>query len=140
MKALKAFRHRALLTDLSPAVRKLIVNFGDTTGLDISLDRSQTSDTVLLASGDPIYGKITNGRYAVRTFFGDLTLEAKDVLGMAGASESLTQVRFVLTDGQVVSGLRVGSWISRWRTCVNGRTRSPTPARSRTRSATRSSS
>ena len=104
VKALKAFRSRTLLADLSPAVRKLIVNFADATGMEISLDRSETSDTVMLASGDPIYGKITNARYAVRTFFGDLTLEAKDVLGMAGAGESLTQVRFVLASGQIISG------------------------------------
>ena len=105
VKALKAFHPRGLLSDLSPGVRKLIVNFADTTGLDISLDRSETSDTVLLAGGDPIYGKITNERFALQAFFGAVTLGAKDVLGMAGASESLTQVRFVLTSGQVVSGL-----------------------------------
>ncbi len=101
---LKKFRLYRLLKDLSPAVRKLIVNFTAGGDGEVELERSDTSDRVQLANGDPLLGTISSERFEVETLFGKLTLPGGKVVGMASAKESGGASLFVLTDGQVVSG------------------------------------
>jgi len=56
----------------------------------------------MLKSGDPVFGSIRNKSFEVVTLWGNLHLQAKEVVGMAGGKGG--QVRFALLDGQVVSG------------------------------------
>jgi len=101
---MKAFRVSKVLRDLSPAVRRLIVNWSAGGFAGVDLERSETADTVIIADGGgPKYGRITNESFTVQTFFGPVTLPASKVVGMvAGAAETQT-VRFALLDGQIVS-------------------------------------
>ena len=108
-KQMKTFKARKLLADLSPAVRKLIVNFSHGGGLfDIDLERTESADSVRLKQGDPINGTVKNESFQVRTLFGELTLPAAKVIGMVASTGEDDSVRFVLADGQVVNGVPGG--------------------------------
>ena len=102
---LKKFRLSRMLGDLSPAVRKLILNLGpvgDTEGVE--LERSGTSDAVLLSNGDSIFGSIANPKYTLTAFYGTLELPATQVIGFAGVPGQEDLVRAVLSGGQVLTG------------------------------------
>ncbi|MCP4377331.1 MAG: hypothetical protein GY794_14285 [bacterium] len=102
-KVMKKFPSYELLKDLPGSVRAMIVNMnaGGEIG-SVDLDRSEKSDSVILKSGDPIFGVIKNPGFKVQTLLGELDLPADRIIGMAGSRSQ--QVRFVLLDGQVVSG------------------------------------
>jgi len=102
---LKKFRAREALRDLPLAVRKLIVNFRTAGFLEeIELERSGTSDLVVLKNNDRIFGRITNEQFAMEAFYGRITLPADKVIGFVGAEQQDRPVRAVLSGGQVVSG------------------------------------
>jgi hypothetical protein len=102
-KLMKKFPSYELLKDLPGSVRAMIVNMNAGGGIGgVDLDRSETSDSVILKSGDPIFGVIKNPGFKVQTLLGQLDLPADRIVGMAGGRSR--QVRFVLLDGQVVSG------------------------------------
>lgn len=102
-KTMKSFRISQVLRDLSPAVRRLIVNWSTGGFAGIDLERSDKADTVMIAGGGPKYGKITNTSFQVKTFFGPVKLPAAQIVGMAAGAEENASVRFVLLDGQIVS-------------------------------------
>jgi len=103
-KTMKNFKVSNLLKDLPGSVRKLILNFRVRGSFgDVDLERSETGDTILLTGGDPIRGKIQNPNFTVETFFGKITLPAKQVIGMVTEPEQQI-LRFVLVDGQIVTG------------------------------------
>jgi hypothetical protein len=101
---MRAFRPHRYLRDLSPALRRLILNFPSPLAfMNVELRRSESFDSVHLVNGDPIYGEVQNPSFRKQTAFGELTIPAEDVVGMAcrpGESGVLT----VLRDGQVVHG------------------------------------
>ncbi|MDP6635502.1 MAG: hypothetical protein QGG42_11420 [Phycisphaerae bacterium] len=102
-KLMKKFPSYQLLKDLPGSVRSLIVNMNAGGGIGgVDLDRSETSDAVMLKSGDPIFGVIKNNTFKIQTLLGQLDLPAERIVGMAGGRSR--NVRFVLLDGQVVSG------------------------------------
>ncbi|MBL7221138.1 MAG: hypothetical protein ISS69_13555 [Phycisphaerae bacterium] len=102
-KLMKKFPGYKLFKDLPGSVRSMIVNMNAGGGIGgVDLDRSETSDSVVLKSGDPIFGVVKNTAFKIKTLLGDLDLPSERIIGMAGGRGS--QVRFVLLDGQVVSG------------------------------------
>ncbi len=104
-KTLSRFDAKKLLSDLPSAVRRLIVNFRSESGLEgIALDRSGSADVVILKNGDSISGKITNKEFAIEPFFGELTLPAEKVIGLAAAKGDESSVHAVLAGGQVITG------------------------------------
>jgi len=104
-KTMKNFRAYKVLKDLSPSVRKLIINFSVRTGVgDIDLERSETSDMVLLKGGDVVPCTVTTVEFNVDTFLGKLKLPADQIVGMAAPVAEDTRMRFLMTDGQVISG------------------------------------
>ncbi len=108
-KLMKGFRPRKAMRDLSPAVRKLIVNMpigGDFAGVE--LERVASADTVQNRNGDPIFGTVTNESFAIETLFGPMTLPAGQVIGMAACGGEDDRFRTVLVGGQVVAG-RLGN-------------------------------
>lgn len=110
MKFLDAFKPSKYFKDLPGSARRLIINFSNLGGIGgVDLERSDTADSVLLQRGDPMYGKITNPSFALQTLFGDITLDAKQVVGMATRAGGETV--FALTDGQIVSGKSPGTKI-----------------------------
>lgn len=105
LKTMRTFRPYRALKDLPPNVRRLIVNFAASGGFEgVDLDRSEASDTVILKSGDPIYGKVTNDSFAIRAFFGPVELPAEQVVGMAAGQGPVAQMRFALINGQLIGG------------------------------------
>ena len=106
-KLMKKFPTYKLFKDLPGSVRAMIVNMSAGGGIGgVELDRGEASDGVRLKSGDPIYGSIKNEVFKVKTLLGELDLPAKRIIGMAGGRGP--NVRFVLLDGQVVSGELTG--------------------------------
>jgi len=104
-RSMKKFRASEALKDLSPAVRKLIVNFRMGEDLeDVELERSGTSDVVILKNDDPVFGRITNEGFVLEAFYGRLTLPAQQVVGFAYVPGQEELVRAVLVGGQVISG------------------------------------
>ncbi len=104
-KTLSQFNAGQLLNDLPSAVRRLIVNFRSEGGIeDIALDRSESADVVILKNDDSISGKITNKEFVIKPFFGELTLPAEKVIGLATAKGDESSVHAVLAGGQVVTG------------------------------------
>ena len=110
MKFLDGFKPSKYFKDLPGSARRMIVNSTNLGGVGgVDLERSDTADSVLLQRGDPMYGKITNPSFALQTLFGDITLEARQVVGMAARPGGETV--FALTDGQIVSGKSPGTKI-----------------------------
>ncbi len=104
-KTMQTFKHAKYLKDLSPGVRKMIANLYLPSGpQDIELERCETADSILLKNGDPIFGKVLNESFVLETLFAKLTLPASKVIGMVPALGDDDSVRFVMADGQVISG------------------------------------
>jgi len=107
LKLMKKFPSRKLFKDLPGSVRAMIVNMRAGGGIGgVDLDRRDTSDSVLLKSGDPMYGSVKNATFKVKTLLGELDLPAARIIGMSGGRGR--SVRFVLLDGQVISGQLAG--------------------------------
>jgi len=102
-KMMKEFRSAKLMKDLPNAVRKLLWNFVPGGDNGIELIRGDSSDCIIRnnADEDPLYGKIVNAAFPMKTLFGDLELKAEDVVGMACQGQN---VCVVTTDGQIISG------------------------------------
>ncbi len=84
LKRLRSFRAWKHLRDLNPEIRRKIVNFGRISGYaDIYLLRSDSTDRIFLANGDPIFGDIEPGEFLLTTGFGRIRLPSEDVIGMA---------------------------------------------------------
>ena len=104
VKRMKTFRVSKMLRDLSPSVRRLIVNWSRTGGFDgVDLDRAENTDTVIETNGDGKFGAITNKSFKIQTIFGELELPAEQVIGMAG-EEGGGRIRVAMTSGQIVCG------------------------------------
>jgi hypothetical protein len=102
-KLMKKFPSYKRLRDLPGSVRSLIVNMNAGGGIGgVDLERSEAADAILLKSGDPLFGTVKNSAFKVKTLLGELDLPADRIIGMAGGRGRT--VRFVLLDGQVVSG------------------------------------
>lgn len=105
MKFLETLKPAKLLKDLPSSARKLVINFASTGHAgNIELERNEAHDSVVLASGDPMFGTITNESFAVATIFGEVVLPAKNVIGMGVRDSGLGTVAFVLADGQTIVG------------------------------------
>jgi len=101
-KLMRNFPTYRLLSDLPGAVRKLIVNMralGGYAGVD--LERMETTDSVIIDGGGPLYGKIVNTSFKLQTIMGSIEVPAQRVVGMAARMTS--GARLALIDGQVIS-------------------------------------
>jgi hypothetical protein len=86
-------------------VRKLILNMKTGGELEeVELERSTSSDTVILRNGDSVFGEITNEKFGIETFYGKLDLPAKQVVGFVSVPGQEDLVRAVLVGGQVLTG------------------------------------
>ena len=106
-KMMKKFPTKALLKDLPGSVRRMILNIkagGWIEGVD--LDRHETSDRVLLANDDLMLGTVGNKSFKISTLLGEMELPAAELLGMV--IDEKKQLRFVMTNGQVIGGTGKG--------------------------------
>jgi len=106
-KMMKKFPTKALLKDLPGSVRRMILNVkagGWIEGVD--LDRREISDRVFLANGDMMLGTIGNKSFKISTLLGEMELPAAELLGMVTGKKG--QLRFVMTNGQVIGGASKG--------------------------------
>lgn len=103
-KLMASFRPQEYLKDLKPSVRRMIVNVRNGMLGGIDLERTGKADLVMLRSGDPIFGKVTNEQFVIHSAFGPLTLPAERVLGMAAMPNVPDVYQALLTDGQLVCG------------------------------------
>lgn len=104
-KLMNTFNASKMMKDLPTSVRKLILNFSTgSTFEDVDLERSEKYDTILMANGDPKYGKLVNKTYSLETGFGQLKLPAEQVVGMVILPKDPERVRVLLKDGQIICG------------------------------------
>jgi len=104
---MKKFPTKALLKDLPGSVRRMILNVragGWIEGVD--LERREKSDRVVLDNGDLMLGTVGNKSFRISTLLGEMELPSADLLGMAAGKKG--QLRFVLTNGQVIGGTGKG--------------------------------
>jgi hypothetical protein len=102
---MKGFRPQTLVRDLSPALRDRIVNWRLESSPALRLLRDDKHDTVIRAAGGRrVFGKIIVDDFRLTTLHGELSIPAKDVLGMIRPDEEFDRVRLVLTDGQAAAG------------------------------------
>jgi len=104
-KLMKSFRPAKAMRDLPAGIRKLIVNIpaGSTLGT-VELERSEGSDTLINRHGDPIYGTVNNASFELDTYFGRMTLAAKDIIGMAAVGGEEHRFQVLLAGGQTLAG------------------------------------
>ncbi len=108
LKFMEDFKSAKYFKDLPASARRLILNFSNLGGIaGVDLERSDTADSILLQRGDPMFGTINNKSYTLQTLFGDLTLDAKQVIGMSTRPGG--DAVFALLDGQIVSGKSAGT-------------------------------
>jgi len=104
-KLMKDFRPSRAVRDLSPTLRRLLLNMPVGRGIGgVDLERSATRDLVHNRHGDPIFGTIANDSFRLETLFGAMTLPADEVIGMASAEGQEGQFRVLLAGGQVLAG------------------------------------
>ena len=99
------FNINELLSDLPGSVRRLIVNFR-VGGLwnDVHLSRSDKADLVVLTNGDQIFGTIENPQFELTAFFGNVTVPAEQLIGMAVRPDAGGLATVALADGQILCG------------------------------------
>ena len=68
------------------------------------ITRKTTSDLVQLKDGSAIAGDIVNDAYLLSATFGKVKIPAKRVVGFTADRTKAGQLRFLLIDGQVISG------------------------------------
>jgi len=105
VKLMKTLRPHKVLKDLSPSVRKMLINMPVSGGIGgVELTRNESSDSAVTSHGDPLYGKIENQSFVLETLFGPMTLPAKQVIGMAAIPGEERRFRVLLTGGQIIAG------------------------------------
>lgn len=104
-KFLKTFNINQELNKVPKPLRKIIVNMGMQAQAlgDLELPRNENGDLLVTSAEEELTGTITNEKFLVKTFYGDVELKAQQVLGLASMpGEDVVQV--ALLDGQVVAG------------------------------------
>ena len=103
---LKEFKPTGELRKVPTPLRRIIVNMG---GAMLSLGslellRDDRFDMAVLQNGDELLGTILNDRFVLDTFYGELDLPAKRVVGLSVPAADDPCVLVALSDGQIVAG------------------------------------
>jgi hypothetical protein len=102
----KKFKESKALKDVSPALRKLIVNFGAASTLygDYELLRGDLFDVVEMRTGDLFRGNLKDPDYQIQTFYGPVTVPADHVLSVISIGAVRPRQLVFTTDGDVIGG------------------------------------
>jgi hypothetical protein len=104
-KFLKGFQPHKYLRDVSPAARRLIVNFAPSGAANLELERSDRADTVVQTGGQPVFGTVANESFTVQTdLLGTTKIAAPDLVGMIASKYEGGAFHLLLKDGQVLYG------------------------------------
>lgn len=103
-KRLVKFRPGRALKDLSPELRKLIVNIRPGADFSLELDRSEAADRVQPRGRGAIFGTITDESFTVQTTLGPIDLPAGRVVGFRADPRGADRLAVLLTDGQILTG------------------------------------
>lgn len=102
----QSIKDAKLLADVAPQLRKLIVNFGASTGYidDREILRGDLFDVVELRGGDIVKGTIKEPVFKLETFYGIVELPADRVVAMMNIGQFRPRQLVVTTDGEVFGG------------------------------------
>ena len=102
----KKFKESKALKDVSPALRKMIVNFGAASALygDYELLRGDLFDVVEMRTGDLFRGNLKDTDYKIETFYGPVTVAADHVLSAISIGAVRPRQLIFTTDGDVIGG------------------------------------
>jgi hypothetical protein len=95
-----------LIKSLPKEIRKLVVNFriGQSIIGDLEILRGDLLDVVELKSGDQFKGTLKEQSFALKTFYGDVTLPVDRVVALVNVGRFRPRQLLVTADGQVFGG------------------------------------
>lgn len=95
-----------LLKDVSPEIRRAIVNFrgGFNYIGDYEILRGDVFDVVELRTGDQVKGTLKDDAYKLTTFYGTVTVPVDRVIGMINIGQFRPRQLVVTMDGEVFGG------------------------------------
>jgi hypothetical protein len=102
----KKFKETKALKDVSPALRKLIVNFNAASSFygDYEILRGDLFDVVEMRTGDQFRGNLKDLTYKIETFYGPVTIPAEKVLCLISLGAVRPRQLLFTTDGDVIGG------------------------------------
>jgi hypothetical protein len=101
--ALKASK---IVSDLSPEIRKAIVNFPVNRNYvgDREVLRGTMFDVIELRGGDSVFGTLQEKTYKLQTLFGTIELPAEKVVGLINVGQFRPRQLMVSTEGEMIGG------------------------------------
>lgn len=101
-----SIREGKLLSDVAPALRKLIFNFGSPNSYveDREILRGEMFDVVEMRGGDVVRGTLGEKSYKLATFYGNIDLPAERVIGLINVGQFRPRQLVITTDGEVFGG------------------------------------
>ncbi len=105
----QSIKDTKLLADVAPALRKLIVNFGQTSSYieDQEILRGDLFDVVELRGGDLVKGALKEPIYKLQTSYGMVDLPADRVVALMNIGQFRPRQLVVTSDGEVFGGTLV---------------------------------
>ncbi len=105
-KLLESFNLSRELQKVPANLRKILVNMSGpmvTLG-SLELPRDAKNDLAVTLAGNEFLGTIINDQYTLKTFYGELSFEPNQVMGLSVPDVNDKHVLLGLVDGQVVAG------------------------------------
>lgn len=102
-----AVKESKLLSDVAPALRKLIYNFGSASSYieDREVLRGEIFDVIEMRGGDMVKGTLQEKTYKLQTFYGTIELPAERVIGLINVGQFRPRQLVVTVDGEVFGGM-----------------------------------
>ena len=103
---LKKFKEAKALKDVSPAIRKSIVNFNAGSAFfgDYEVLRGDLFDVVEMRTGDQFRGNLKDASYKITTFYGPVEVQADKVISIVSVGAVRSRQLLFTVDGDVIGG------------------------------------
>ena len=108
-KLFATLREVKALAGIPPAIRKLIVNYGTSSGFldDMELLRGGNTDVVELVNSDQLRGTLAAASWDIQADFGKVSIPAASLIGMLNPSGMRPRQLLITSEGQVIGGTLV---------------------------------
>jgi hypothetical protein len=105
-RAVQTMQESKLLRSLPPEIRKIVVNFPNSTGFvgDREILRGDVLDVVEIRGGDQMKGTLKEPSYKLDTFYGTVNLPADRIVSLLNIGDFRPRQLLVTTDGEVFGG------------------------------------
>lgn len=102
----KKFKESKALKDVSPALRKIIVNFNGASDFfgDYEVLRGDLFDVVEMRTGDQFRGNLKDAAFDIATFYGPVHVPAEKVISIISTGAVRSRQLLFTADGDVIGG------------------------------------